>query len=170
MKSSVVRFSLVTVIVGLVVFGPGMKSYSQSNTGVWIDVLSFHWGVTQTDFARVCVANTRTGNEPPTETIALTFVQIKNEVGQTLIRRELRIPVNEFQCTDLTYRQLGDAGLGTEPSGRRQFLINVIDGTSNTPTSAQPGQLDGSLETIDVETTQTRIYQGIHWRFDNTRN
>jgi hypothetical protein len=170
MRCSFLRISLSTVMVGLVVFGPGMKSYSAEPEKV-VDVLSFHWRVTQTQIARVCVANTQSPSDThEIEQIAFTFVQVENELGQTIIRRELPIPVNEFRCTDLTYRQLDEAGLGTEPLGRKHFLIDIIDGISNTPNTGRSPELTASIETIDVDPAQTRIYQGIHWRFDNSRN
>ncbi|HSE30254.1 MAG TPA: hypothetical protein VLA93_01625 [Pyrinomonadaceae bacterium] len=171
MRNSFVRISLITVIFGLVVFGPGLKSYSMEQEDKFIDVLSFHWGVTQTQFARVCLVNTPSPSDThEIEQIAFTFVQIEDELGQTLINRALPIPANEVRCTDLTYRQLDDSGLGTEPSGRKQFLIDIVDGTSNTPNTTPSRELKGSIETIDVNSAQTRIYQGIHWRFDNVDN
>jgi hypothetical protein len=167
MRSNVVRFSLVAVVLALTVAVVGVRTYTASSNNQ-IDVQSFHWHIAPTQIARVCLANTVTPGDPaPTETFSLNFVAIKDQFGRTAIERPLRIPVGESRCTGFSYQQIVDAGVGADPLAGRTFLIFVSrpKGTSDSQNTGLPQQMVGAIETLD-ENGQTRIYLGIHWRFD----
>jgi hypothetical protein len=160
MKSNIFRVSFIGVIVVSLLIVAGLTDHSKAQVQS-DDPQSFIWGISPTQIARVCLANAPNPNDPPpTETISVYFVAIKNQSGQTVIQRELRIPVGEFRCTDFTLRQLEDAGLPTDRPPKKTFLIFC----SGPNTASQ--QTVGSIETIDIESGQSRIYLGIHWRSD----
>jgi hypothetical protein len=91
--------------------------------------------------------------------------------GERIMERALRIPVGAFRCTDVTPEQLVAAGAVPEPTGRVNFLLIASAFTDVDTSAINPGQQlpVGSIETIERETGQTRIYGGIHWAFDNHR-
>ena len=166
MRSSFVRLSLITVIVGSVFFGPGIKSYSEGTREV-IDVLSFHWGITQTDFARVCIANPNQSRGQGDDILLRSVISFDVQARER-IERELRIPVGEVRCTDVTPEQLVTAGAVPESTGRVNFVLTLsaFNDVNSRAISAGQNLPIGSIETIKRATGQTRIYQGIHWRFD----
>jgi len=157
MKSNISRLSFIGVIVVSALIVAGLKGHSEAQVQS-DDPQTFIWRISPTQIARVCLANAPNPNDPPTETISINFVAIKNQSGQTAIQRELRIPVGEFRCTDFTPRQLEDAGFRSEPLPGKTFLIFCHG--PNGPSQ----QTVGSIETIDVESGETRIYLGIHPR------
>jgi hypothetical protein len=167
MRSNRVRVAAIMILLSFLVVGSVIKTYSQRD-GNEIDVQSFHWHLAPAQIARVCLAKPPTSDgPPPTETISLNFVTIKNQLGQTAFERALPVPIGEMRCTDVTELQLENVGFSTEPLPGRTFLIFLSGptGTSRNQNVGPSEQMVWSIETIDVNTAQTQMYQTFHWRF-----
>src|SRR4030095_13076699 len=100
MRSKLVHMLFVAMLIGFVTLAAVVKTYSVGD-GNTIDVQSVHWGLAQNQILRICPVNVSPSVDgKPNEQFSLFFFEIKNQVGQTIIERQLEVPANSFRCAD----------------------------------------------------------------------
>jgi hypothetical protein len=134
-----------------------------------MEILSFAWGASQSQTFRVCISNPEVSpqSSDPTETVSLHFAKIQTQAGNVVLERELRVPVGEFRCVDISYDELVAAGLDPEPTSLIQYLI-VIDSRSSRGRTDTVGASQrvtvGALQSINVGTGKIELYQSFDTR------
>lgn len=168
MIKNIIRFSLIVALLGiaLLTVEVGPKTHSQHLEVVELD--SFAWGVSSQQSMRVCIGNGVTAAEPTaTEQISLSFVAIKFEFGETVLERELQVPVGQFRCTDFSYQSLVAAGVVPQSNGALQFFVSLRTQTSKRTVGATQAITVGAVQSIDVSTGEIKLHQP--FRFSQTR-
>jgi hypothetical protein len=97
----------------------------------------------------------------------LSFVAIKFEFGETVLERELQVPVGQFRCTDFSYQSLVAAGVVPQSNGALQFFVSLGTQTSKRAVGATQAITVGAVQSIDVSTGEIKLHQP--FRFSQTR-
>jgi prepilin-type processing-associated H-X9-DG protein len=158
MKHNVTRYSMIALLIALVVLTAGPAN---AHGGHRIEILSFSWGITPGQTARVSVANfvfldgSVRSNHP-----AVVRIQLLDTEGEVVAESdEIRVEPGQTGFWDAPYEQIGGV---REATGRLQLRARI---EVKTNAGSQPPQLGPALELFDSSTGVTRGRQIFQRKF-----
>jgi hypothetical protein len=148
MKHNVIRYSMIVLLIGLVALAAG-RAYAQER-GQWIEVLSYSWGFTQGETARISVTLRRLAN--PQQPAVNARIQLLDTEGRVILQSdEIRVEPGQIRFWDAPRNLIPAAG---EPgTGRLQLRTRMLVTTSSNDLA--PETLMPTIEIIDGATGRT---------------
>ena len=148
MKHNVIRYSMIVLLIGLFALAAG-RTYAQER-GQWIEVLSYSWGFTRGETARISVTLQRLANPqlPPIN----ARIQLLDTEGRVISQSdEIRVEPGQIRFWDAPRNLIPVAG---EPgTGRLQLRTRILVTTSSM--DLDPESLMPTIEIIDGITGRT---------------
>ena len=126
MKHNVIRYSMIVLLIGLVALAAG-RTYAQER-GQWIEVLSYSWGFTRGETARISVTLRRLANpqQPPVN----ARIQLLDAEGRVISQSdEIRVGPGQIRFWDAPRDLIpvpGESG-----TGRLQVRTRMLVTTSS---------------------------------------
>jgi hypothetical protein len=148
MKHNVIRYSMIVLLIGLVALAAG-RAYAQEQ-GQWIEVLSYSWGFTRGETARISVTLRRLAN--PEQLPVSARIQLLDTEGRVILQSdEIRVEPDQTRFWDAPRNLIPAAG---EPgTGRLQLRTRIVVTTSATDFDTE--SLMPTIEIIDGITGRT---------------
>jgi hypothetical protein len=148
MKHNVIRYSMIVLLIGLVALAAG-RAYAQEQ-GRWIEVLSYSWGFTRGETARISVMLQRLAN--PQQPTVRARIQLLDTEGRVISQSdEIRVEPGQIRFWDAPRDLIPVSG---EPrTGRLQVRTRIVVTTS--ATDFDPESLMPTIEIIDDITGRT---------------
>ncbi len=148
MKHSVIRYSMIVLLIGLVALAAG-RAYAQEQ-GRWIEVLSYPWGFARGETARISVVLRRLAN--PQQPAVSARIQLLDTEGRVISQSdEIRVEPGQIKFWDAPRDLIPVSG---EPrTGRLQVRTRIVVTTSATDFDTE--SLMPTIEIIDDITGRT---------------
>ena len=127
------------------------------------DISTYVWDITGTQRLRVCAGSQ--SSAAPTESVSLNFTKIRNQAGDVILEKQVRVPAGEFRCNYYSYEELIAAGLDPDPTTGATPPFLVVVGTERvgmnrtTNVGAAESITVGAVQSIDVATGKIELYQ-----------
>lgn len=148
MKHSVIRYSMIVLLIGLVALAAG-RAYAQEQ-GRWIEVLSYSWGFARGETARISVMLRRLAN--PQQPAVSARIQLLDTEGRVISQSdEIRVEPGQIKFWDAPRGLIPVPG---EPrTGRLQVRTRMVVTASATDFDTE--SLMPTIEIIDDITGRT---------------
>lgn len=168
MRRNIIRLGLMVALLGVALLTVEVGPMTYSRHDDQIEVVSFAWGINPSQSMRICIGHgVAAGDRMVTETFWLSFETIKIESGETVLERELQVPLGQFRCTDFTYESLVAAGVVPRSNTALQFFVSLRGQSSGRTVGATQAITVGAVQSIDVSTGEIKLQQP--FRFSQTR-
>ena len=140
MKHSVIRYSMIVLLIGLVALTAG-RAYAQEQ-GRWIEVLSDSWGFARGETTRISVTLRRLAN--PQQPTVSARIQLLDTEGRVISQSDvIRVEPGHIRFWDAPRDLIPVSG---EPrTGRLQVRTRIV-----VTTSATDFDLESLMPTIEV--------------------
>lgn len=148
MRHTVIRYGMIVLLIGLVALAAG-RTYAQER-GQWIEVLSYSWGFTRGETARISVTLRRLAN--PQQPAVNARIQLLDTEGRVILQSdEIRVEPGQIRFWDAPRNLIPAAG---EPgTGRLQLRTRMLVTTSSMDFDRE--SLMPTIEIIDGSTGRT---------------
>jgi hypothetical protein len=155
MKHSVIRYSMIILLIGLVALAAG-RANAQTDQK-YFELLSYSWGFTHGETARISVTLRRLATPHLPEIPASVRIQLLDTEGRVISQSDvIRVEPGQIKFWDARRNLIPAAG---EPgTGRLQVRARMVVTTS--ATDFDPESVMPTIEIIDGNTGRTLLYEG----------